>query len=289
MTAAEVSEHVEDVIIVEAGPSGLAVTVCLSLCGVHSLMLERDDCVASLWRHRTYDSIRLHLTKHHCALPHVPHDAATPTYLLRDDFLHYLDAYADCFVVRSYLRCELHLVSKEIWNVAMTLYRFMPLWVIDKIVLLMCAIVFGDTARYGLRRPTIGPFTMKLTTPVYPIVDVGTFSKIRSGEIRDSTVEFTDGKRHDFDAIIFATSYRSTIKQWLKSDDSLIGDDGMARRSYPEHWKGENGLYCAGLVRRGIYGCCEDAEFIAGDISRQQQQRRSSKPHDDGDNGNGSG
>jgi hypothetical protein len=52
----------------------------------------------------------------------------------------------------------------------------------------------------------------------------------------------------------------STIFQ---SEDGLIGDDGMAARGYPEHWKGANGLYCAGMVRRGIYGSCEDAELIA--------------------------
>ncbi|KAG8052658.1 hypothetical protein GUJ93_ZPchr0001g31777 [Zizania palustris] len=394
----EMSDYVEEeVIIVGAGPSGLAVAACLSLRGIRSLVLERDDCIAPLWRHRTYERVCLHLAKHHCALPHAPHDATAPTYLPRDDFIHYLDAYAKRFAVRSHLyrevraawydsakerwvveainldtgriewystkhlvaaagendekvvpevlgldtfhgkvvhaadyrsaegfkgkailvvgcgnsgmeiaydlavagastsivvRSKVHLVNKEIWNVAMTLYRYLPVWVIDKLVLLMCFAVFGDTARYGLCRPAVGPLTMKLTTPAYPVVDVGTFAKIRSGEIcvvpaaikcvRGSTVEFANGKQHAFDAIVFATGYRSTTKQWLKSDDGLIGDDGMARRSYPEHWKGENGLYCAGMVRRGIYGSCEDAELIAGDISRLQQQRRSSKPHDDG-------
>jgi len=67
---------------------------------------------------------------------------------------------------------------------------------------------------------------------------------------------------------------------FVQSEDGLIGDDGMAARSYPEHWKGDNGLYCAGMVRRGIYGSCEDAELIAGDISKllllrpQQEQEQ---------------
>ncbi|KAF7072609.1 hypothetical protein CFC21_077715 [Triticum aestivum] len=384
----EEQQHEEEVIIVGAGPSGLAAAACLSLRGVRSLVLERDDCVGSLWRNRTYDRIRLHLAKQYSALPHAPHGPAAPTYLPRDDFVRYLDDYATRFGVRVRLRrevrearfdeargawlveavdhatglveryaarhlvaatgendekvlpevpgldgfpgkvmhaceyrtgkgmegnavlvvgsgnsgmeiaydlaeagaatsiivrSELHLVTKEIWNVAMTLYRYLPLWLIDRIVLFMCSVVFGDTSRYGLRRPAIGPFSMKIHTPAYPVVDVGTYAKIKTGEIQvlpamktvdGNVVEFADGKRYPFDAIVFATGYRSTTKKWLKSDDGLIGEDGMARRSFPEHWKGENGLYCAGMVRRGLYGSCEDAESIAEDISNKK-----TKPH----------
>lgn len=70
---------------------------------------------------------------------------------------------------------------------------------------------------------------------------------------------------------------------YFQSKDGLIGDDGMAARSYPEHWKGENGLYCAGMVRRGIYGSYEDGELIAGDISEllrpQQAQQGKDTAH----------
>ena len=77
---------------------------------------------------------------------------------------------------------QLHLVTKEIWNVAMTLHRYyLPLWLIDWIVLLMCRVVLGDTSRYGLRRPAVGPFSMKINTPAYPVVDVGTFAKMKTG------------------------------------------------------------------------------------------------------------
>jgi hypothetical protein len=122
---------------------------------------------------------------------------------------------------------QLHLVTKEIWNVAMALYGYhVPVWILDKLVLLMCAFVFGDTARYGIRRPAVGPFTMKLTTPAYPVYDVGTFAKIRTGEIRvlnagvksvgGNVVEFADGTRHPFDAIVLATGYRCTVRRWLR-------------------------------------------------------------------------
>jgi hypothetical protein len=64
------------------------------------------------------------------------------------------------------------------------------------------------------------------------------------------------------------TSMHVRSSLFPQSEDGLVGDDGMAARSYPEHWKGDHGLYCAGMVRRGIYGSCEDAELIAADISK---------------------
>lgn len=96
----------EEVIIVGAGQSGLAAAACLSLRGVRALVLERDDCVGSLWRKRAYDRLHLHLAKQYSALPHAPHPADAPTYLHRDDFARYLDGYAARFAVRTRLRRE---------------------------------------------------------------------------------------------------------------------------------------------------------------------------------------
>ena len=96
----------EEVIIVGAGQSGIAVAACLSLRGVRSLVLERDDCVGSLWRKRAYDRLHLHLAKQYCALPHLPHPDEAPTYLPRDDYARYLDGYAARFAVRTRLRRE---------------------------------------------------------------------------------------------------------------------------------------------------------------------------------------
>ena len=168
-------------------------------------------------------------------------------------------------------------MTKEIMNLATKLFKYLPIWAIDKLVLLMCYLVFGDTSKYGLRRPAVGPFTRKLQNNAYPVIDVGTYSKIKSGQIQvlpamksihGDVVEFADGRQYTFDAIIFATGYRSAVKMWLKSEDGLIGEDGTARGRCP---KGQNGLYCAGLAGRGIYGSCTDAEFIAQDISKQLQ------------------
>lgn len=86
-------------VIVGAGPSGLAVAACLKEKGLPSLILERSDCIASLWQHKTYDRLRLHLPKHFCELPLMPFPASFPTYPTKQQFLAYLDTYAKRFRV----------------------------------------------------------------------------------------------------------------------------------------------------------------------------------------------
>lgn len=41
----------------------------------------------------------------------------------------------------------------------------------------------------------------------------------------------------------------------------------MPRERFPNHWKGENGLYCAGFGQQGLFGISNDAQQIATDIS----------------------
>jgi hypothetical protein len=41
-----------------------------------------------------------------------------------------------------------------------------------------------------------------------------------------------------------------------------LDEDGMPKNRFPAHWKGENGLYCAGLSKRGLFGAATDAQTI---------------------------
>ncbi|KAE8732628.1 Indole-3-pyruvate monooxygenase YUCCA6 [Hibiscus syriacus] len=61
--------YVPGPLIVGAGPSGLATAACLKEKGVPSVVLERSNCIASLWQLKTYDRLRLHLPKQFCELP----------------------------------------------------------------------------------------------------------------------------------------------------------------------------------------------------------------------------
>lgn len=88
------------VLIVGAGPAGLATAACLSQRSIPYLVVEREDCSASLWRYRTYDRVKLHLSKEFCSLPYMPHPDGTPTYIPKEEFLKYLDSYAQHFDIK---------------------------------------------------------------------------------------------------------------------------------------------------------------------------------------------
>lgn len=90
-------KYFEGVIIVGAGPSGLATAACLQAQGVRSLILEKAACIASLWQLKTYDRLHLHLPKQFCELPLFPFPADFPTYPARHQFVDYLQAYATQF------------------------------------------------------------------------------------------------------------------------------------------------------------------------------------------------
>lgn len=87
-------------IIVGAGPSGLAVAACLSDHGVGSLILEKSDCIASLWQHKTYDRLKLHLPKQFCQLPLMGFPDNFPKYPTKRQFISYLESYASHFKIK---------------------------------------------------------------------------------------------------------------------------------------------------------------------------------------------
>ncbi|MCO5604414.1 hypothetical protein L7F22_058579 [Adiantum nelumboides] len=85
----------ENVIIVGAGPAGLATAVCLKRKGVQGVVvLEKSACIASLWRERTYDRLCLHIPKQLSELPYMSFPREVPKFPTRRQFLDYLDAYA---------------------------------------------------------------------------------------------------------------------------------------------------------------------------------------------------
>ena len=89
-------------VIVGAGPSGLAVGACLKEQGVPFVILERADCIASLWQKHTYDRLKLHLPKQFCQLPKMPFPKSFPKYPTRRQFIDYLESYATHFDINPH-------------------------------------------------------------------------------------------------------------------------------------------------------------------------------------------
>lgn len=92
-------------IIVGAGPSGLAVAACLANLGVPSTVLEKSTCLASLWQHRTYNRLKLHLPKHFCHLPLLPFPPNFPKYPSKHHFISYVESYAAAFGIEPRFGC----------------------------------------------------------------------------------------------------------------------------------------------------------------------------------------
>lgn len=81
------------VVVIGAGPAGLATSRELRQRGIDHVVLERGAAVAHAWR-SLYDSLRLHTGKHMSALPGMAFPDSTPLFPSRSDFVDYLERYA---------------------------------------------------------------------------------------------------------------------------------------------------------------------------------------------------
>lgn len=176
------------------------------------------------------------------------------------------------------VRSPVHVLAREMVSLGVFLVQYLPLNVVDTLIVMLSKFAFSGFSRYGLRRPREGPFYSKITFGKFPIIDVGTYKKIKSGDIKvlpgvrsikGNDVLFEDGRSFTFDAIIFATGFKRSTHEWLQGDEYLLGEDGLAKQSFPNHWKGKNGLYCVGLAKRGLFGIATDAQNVARDIKSQ--------------------
>ncbi|XP_057752870.1 indole-3-pyruvate monooxygenase YUCCA2-like isoform X1 [Arachis stenosperma] len=179
------------------------------------------------------------------------------------------------------VRDSVHILPQQMFGrstfgVSMGLLKWFPINVVDKFLLVMSHIMLGDTARFGLQRPKLGPLQLKNLCGKTPVLDVGTLAHIKSRKIKvcrgikrltRHAVEFVDGKIENFDAIILATGYKSNVPLWLKGSDMFCEKDGFPRKPFPNGWKGENGLYAVGFTKRGLLGASIDAIRIAQDIA----------------------
>ncbi len=83
----------EDILVIGAGPAGLAVSACLRREGLPHVIVEREQTIASSWR-RHYDRLHLHTTKQLSTLPFTSWPREMPRYPSRAQVVEYLQQYA---------------------------------------------------------------------------------------------------------------------------------------------------------------------------------------------------
>ncbi|KAL2506517.1 putative indole-3-pyruvate monooxygenase YUCCA3 [Abeliophyllum distichum] len=375
-------------VIVGAGPSGLAVGAGLKQQGVPFVILERANCIASLWQNRTYDRLKLHLPKQFCELPYIPFPENFPEYPTKHQFIDYLESYTKHFEIsprfnesvqsakydemcglwrvktvtngdsssttieyicrwlvvaagenaekvvpefeglqefsgnvmhvcdyksgEAYrrknvlvvgcgnsgmevsldlchynafpsmvVRSSVHVLPREIlgkstFELAVSMMKWLPVWVVDKILLAAARLILGNIEKYGLKTPNIGPLQLKDTEGKTPVLDIGTLQKIRSGDIKivpgikkfyHASVELVNGQILEIDSVVLATGYCSNVPSWLKENE-FFSRDGIPNSPFPNGWKGKAGLYAVGFTRRGLSGASLDAIKVAQDIGK---------------------
>nr|DAD36923.1 TPA_asm: hypothetical protein HUJ06_007564 [Nelumbo nucifera] len=387
-------------VIVGAGPSGLAVGACLKEQGVPFVILERTDCIASLWQKRTYDRLKLHLPKQFCQLPKVPFPEDFPEYPTKKQFIGYLESYAkrfelnprfnECVQSAKYdetsglwrvktvstssgggnrtaeieyicrwlvvatgenaepvlpeieglsefgghvmhachyrsgedyrgkrvlvvgcgnsgmevsldlcnhnafpsmvVRSSVHVLPREVlgkstYELAFFMVKWLPLWLADKLLLIMAWLVLGNIEKYGLKRPSMGPLQLKNSQGKTPVLDIGALSKIKSGLVKivpgikrfsRGCVELVNGEKLEVDSVILATGYRSNVPSWLQESE-FFSKNGFPKSPFPNGWKGNAGLYAVGFTRRGLSGASSDAVKIAQDIGKVWKEETKQK------------
>jgi cation diffusion facilitator CzcD-associated flavoprotein CzcO len=87
------------IIIIGAGPAGLAVAGRLRRLGIDFTILEKSDTIAASWQGH-YDRLCLHTVKELSNLPHKAFPDTYPTYVPREDLVRYYEGYAEEFNIQ---------------------------------------------------------------------------------------------------------------------------------------------------------------------------------------------
>jgi cation diffusion facilitator CzcD-associated flavoprotein CzcO len=83
-----------DILVIGAGPAGLAAAGCLVQLGLRPRVIDQAGDVASSWRTH-YERLHLHTVKTHSALPGMAFPKDYPRYVPRQALVDYMVAYAE--------------------------------------------------------------------------------------------------------------------------------------------------------------------------------------------------
>jgi cation diffusion facilitator CzcD-associated flavoprotein CzcO len=100
-----------DVVVIGAGPAGLAVASSLHRRRIPYTVLERSTSIGSSWQSR-YDRLRLHTVRWLSGLPHSSIPRSYGRWVARDDFVRYLRDYARRFDIRPEFGVDIRRIDR---------------------------------------------------------------------------------------------------------------------------------------------------------------------------------
>ena len=134
------------------------------------------------------------------------------------------------YLTQSLFLEQVHVLPREVlgkstFDLAVSMMKWLPLRLVDKVLLAIARLTLGNIEKYGLKRPVVGPLQLKNTQGKTPVLDIGALQKIRCGEIKvvpgikrfsPGRVELVNGQNLEIDSVLLATGYSSNVPSWLK-------------------------------------------------------------------------
>ncbi len=153
----------------------------------------------------------------------------------------------------------------------------LPTWLGDRLGLLMRHFTMGDLPKYGLPLAKVPPARQLREAGKTPVVDIGTADQIRKGNIQlkpgidcfsSGYVQFSNGEKEAFDAVILATGYRPGLEALLDRPDGLLDSNQCPREVIGSgHFEGLYFLGFDNYTPGGILGVIRrDVKLIVGHL-----------------------
>ena len=99
------------ILIIGAGPAGLATAGWLRTLGLSFEVVEQSADVSPSWRSH-YDRLSLHTVKQLSHLPHLPFPDEYPRYVHKDDLVRYYEQYAEHFSITPHFKQSVELIQR---------------------------------------------------------------------------------------------------------------------------------------------------------------------------------
>jgi len=138
------------------------------------------------------------------------------------------------------VRGTVNVVPREVFGIPITMFalasRPLPPRVADRLNRLTVRLTIGSLSSTGLVKSDIGPLQTIAERRRIPVIDVGTMSRIRRGDIAvhrgiesldGPEVRFVDGTHERFDAIVCATGFATGLADMLPDHLAVLDDQGV--------------------------------------------------------------